>query len=64
MFTQANKHPAVYTMGFCMVTLQYGKYNGAHCIDQAHEKNNSCVKGDAGAVGLNGTLSPTMVDSV
>ena len=59
MVTLAEKHPAVY-QEFLHGNFTVNKTGRAFsniAIDQAHEQNNACVKGDGGAVGL--TWNPT-----
>lgn len=54
MVTLAEKHPAVY-QEFLRGNFTVNKTGHTFsniAIDQAHEQNNACVKGDRGAVGL------------
>jgi hypothetical protein len=58
MVTLAEKHPAVYQefLHGNFTVKRTGRAFSNIAIDQAHEQNNACVKGDGGAVGL--TQSP------
>ena len=59
MVTLAEKHPAVYQefLHGNFTVNKTGRAFSSIAIDQAHEQNNACVKGDRGAVGL--TQNPT-----
>lgn len=59
MVTLAEKHPAVYQefLRGNFTVNKTGRTFSNIAIDQAHEQNNACIKGDGGAVGLTQNLA-------